>query len=126
MRVVDICPLGPIVHVLVFVNNCKLLVNVTHKCSVCLVLEICEYGSLSDVLRGPGDGTLNRPPLNLSYSDRMYLALGCARGLQALHSYSPMLCHRDIKSFNFLSKFLCLLCFLRTRNSICMCAAFCS
>lgn len=74
-------------------------------CSVCLVLEICEYGSLSDVLRG-GDGTAGqgRSPLNLSYSDRMFLALGCARGLQALHSYSPLLCHRDIKSMNFLSE----------------------
>jgi serine/threonine protein kinase len=73
--------------------------------SVCLVLEICEYGSLSDVLRG-GDGTAgqSRPPLNLSYSDRMFLALGCARGLQALHAYSPLLCHRDIKSMNFLSE----------------------
>jgi serine/threonine protein kinase len=72
---------------------------------VCLVLEICEYGSLSDVLRG-GDGTAGqgRSPLNLSYSDRMFLALGCARGLQALHSYSPLLCHRDIKSMNFLSE----------------------
>jgi serine/threonine protein kinase len=71
---------------------------------VCLVLEICEYGSLSDVLRG-GDGTggQGRSPLNLSYSDRMFLALGCARGLQALHAYSPLLCHRDIKSMNFLS-----------------------
>ena len=32
----------------------------------------------------------------------MYLALGCARGLRALHKYSPDLCHRDIKSSNFL------------------------
>jgi serine/threonine protein kinase len=73
--------------------------------SVCLVLEICEYGSLSDVLRGGMDSgaTVSRPPLNLSYSDRMYLALGCAKGLQALHAYSPTLCHRDIKSMNFLS-----------------------
>ena len=34
----------------------------------------------------------------------MYLALGCALGVEALHAYSPDLCHRDIKSFNFLSK----------------------
>ena len=38
----------------------------------------------------------------LAWADRLYLALGCARGLAALHSYSPDLCHRDIKSFNFL------------------------
>lgn len=32
----------------------------------------------------------------------MFLALGCARGLAALHGSSLTLCHRDIKSFNFL------------------------
>ena len=58
------------------------------------------------MLRGPSDGSSvkARPPLSLCYSDRMYLALGCAKGLQALHSFSPLLCHRDIKSFNFLSE----------------------
>ena len=69
-------------------------------------MEICEFGSLSDVLRGPNDGSMiqSRPPLQLSFADRMFLALGCARGVQALHRYSPLLCHRDIKSFNFLSE----------------------
>ena len=75
--------------------------------SVCLVLEICEYGSLSDVLRGMqvhSGNTTFRPPLQLSYADKIFLAMGCAKGLQALHRYSPDLCHRDIKSMNFLSK----------------------
>jgi serine/threonine protein kinase len=40
--------------------------------------------------------------LSLSWSDRLYLASGCARGLAALHTFSDDLCHRDIKSFNFL------------------------
>lgn len=40
--------------------------------SVCLVLELCAYGSLSDILRAPR-------ALVLSGQDRMYLALGCAR-----------------------------------------------
>lgn len=71
---------------------------------MCLVLERCEYGSLSDVIRGYQGGGIHRQPLKLSMADRMYLALGCALGLEALHSYSPDLCHRDIKSFNFLSK----------------------
>lgn len=79
--------------------------------SVCLVLEICEFGSLSDILRGnqlPGgsNNSNGRRALPLTLSDRMFLAMGCARGVQALHSYSPSLCHRDIKSFNFLSKYL--------------------
>lgn len=34
--------------------------------------------------------------------DRLYLALGCCKGIAALHDFSPDLCHRDIKSFNFL------------------------
>ena len=46
--------------------------------SVCTVLELCAYGSLSDVLRGD-DGPLVKHPLSLSMADRMYLALGCAR-----------------------------------------------
>jgi len=73
--------------------------------SVCLVLEICHYGSLSDVIRGKGGskaGSSVRPPLPLTHADKMYLALGCARGLEALHNYSETLCHRDVKSFNFL------------------------
>jgi hypothetical protein len=28
--------------------------------------------------------------------------VGCARGLAALHGYNQSLCHRDVKSFNFL------------------------
>ena len=40
--------------------------------SVCLVLELCAYGSLSDILR-------SSEALKLSTQDRMYLALGCAR-----------------------------------------------
>jgi hypothetical protein len=72
--------------------------------SICIILEYCKYGSLSDVLRGSIDASTGicKFPLSLSLSDRMYLALGCARGLQALHEYSINLCHRDVKSFNFL------------------------
>ena len=80
--------------------------------SVCLVLELCTYGSLSDVLRGSEIAGAKKPPLKLSLAERMWLALGCALGLEALHNYSPDLCHRDIKSMNFLSKqFLSFLCF---------------
>eukprot|EP00981_Chlorochromonas_danica_P012383 scaffold4868_cov135-Ochromonas_danica.AAC.2 len=94
--------------------------------SVCILLELCPLGSLHDLLRGTG------PPANFKeqdeeesfvrafilggdairrgsgrglgvcWLDRLYLARGCALGLQALHSYSAGLCHRDVKSFNFL------------------------
>lgn len=68
--------------------------------SVCLVLERCQYGSLSDIIRG--SETLGRPPLRLSFADRMFISWGAAKGLRALHRSSGSLCHRDIKSFNFL------------------------
>jgi serine/threonine-protein kinase CTR1 len=74
--------------------------------SICIVLEICQYGSLSDVIRGSSGGGVSRRQLPLCHADRMFLALGCARGLQALHSHGPPLCHRDVKSFNFLGGFL--------------------
>lgn len=70
--------------------------------SVCIVLERCNYGSLSDVIRGSEGMNSTTMPLPLSRSDRIFLALGCARGLEALHNFSSTLCHRDIKSFNFL------------------------
>jgi len=43
--------------------------------------------------------------LGLSLADKLYLALGCARGVAALHCYNGV-CHRDIKSFNFLGECL--------------------
>lgn len=113
--------------------------------SVCLLLELCFYGSLADVVHKTGfehhlyrhkDNTrlgmidpnlqntsffpqqykflqdfyrgeerlakFSARRLAISWCERLTLALGCARGLAALHSYSPFLCHRDIKSFNFL------------------------
>jgi hypothetical protein len=75
-----------------------------------LVLELCVYGSLNDVLRGSDIQGVKKPALKLSLADKMYLALGCALGLEALHSYNVDLCHRDIKSFNFLSKSLDFIC----------------
>lgn len=68
--------------------------------SVCILLELCPFGSLSDVLRGSSNQTMK--PLTLSYMDKVYLGLGCARGLAALHAVGEEVVHRDIKSFNFL------------------------
>ena len=47
-------------------------------------------------------GELLAPSMSISTADRIFLALGCATGLSALHDYNSNLCHRDIKSFNFL------------------------
>jgi hypothetical protein len=48
---------------------------------VCLILELCSFGSLSDIIRGYGFdwNSSHRQPLKLSYADVIYLALGCAR-----------------------------------------------
>lgn len=82
--------------------------------SVCILLELCDYGSLADILKGNNlfsteerlhsnkTASNDAPILKLSMIDRIYLALGCARGLAALHDLDPNLTHRDIKSFNFL------------------------
>lgn len=77
--------------------------------SVCILLELCEFGSLADVIKtsGPLTGftageSLTPGGLTVSWADRLFLAVGCARGLHALHSFNSELCHRDIKSFNFL------------------------
>jgi serine/threonine protein kinase len=71
---------------------------------VCILLELCEFGSLSDLIRGYGFewNVQALPPLTISWLDRLYFALGCARGLAAVHSIDRHICHRDVKSFNFL------------------------
>lgn len=72
--------------------------------SVCIVLELCQYGSLADVIKG--NAVDSKPSVQakavLSLFDRYFLAVGCLRGLKALHDHDAELCHRDIKSFNFL------------------------
>lgn len=76
--------------------------------SVCIILEYCQYGSLADVVQGTGIFELSSckytvtPKFKLSVMDRLTLAIGCAKGLNALHAFSPDICHRDVKSFNFL------------------------
>lgn len=77
--------------------------------SVCILLELCKYGSLGDVIRGKESHIVRNNEavvvvsgmLHLSWCDLMHLALGCAKGIAALHRYQGV-CHRDIKSFNFL------------------------
>jgi serine/threonine protein kinase len=77
--------------------------------SVCIVLELCAFGSLANILQGSGvissaedKETRSFSQLVISQTDRYFLALGCARGLAALHAHSESLVHRDVKSFNFL------------------------
>lgn len=62
--------------------------------NLCMVLEICSLGSLSDVLRNG--------KYDLGIVDKLFLAWGCCSGVSALHAFSANIVHRDIKSMNFL------------------------
>lgn len=66
----------------------------------CLVLELCPGGALSSRL----SNELKVEPVSLSLSrlQRLQIALGIARGLVYLHSLSPPMVHRDVKSGNVL------------------------
>eukprot|EP01114_Cavostelium_apophysatum_P007081 TRINITY_DN1877_c0_g1_i2.p1 TRINITY_DN1877_c0_g1~~TRINITY_DN1877_c0_g1_i2.p1 ORF type:complete len:612 (+),score=109.87 TRINITY_DN1877_c0_g1_i2:74-1909(+) len=57
-----------------------------------LVIEICENGSLFNIL--------HVKKMQLSWNLKLKLAVDCARGLYFLHSKGII--HRDIKSLNFL------------------------
>ena len=75
--------------------------------SVVILLELCKYGSLGDVLRGKDVYIQERNEIFLSGRmeltalDHLHLAIGCSRGIAALHEHAGV-CHRDVKSFNFL------------------------
>jgi serine/threonine protein kinase len=61
--------------------------------SISLVFEFCEYGGLDGVL---GNGSMH------SLSTKLRAWLDACRAVAYLHSFSPPLLHRDIKTDNFL------------------------
>ena len=61
---------------------------------VCLVTEFCSNGSLFDVLH-------NRD-IELSWRLKLKLAYDAARGMNFLHTHSPIIIHRDLKSLNLI------------------------
>lgn len=61
---------------------------------IAVVLELCERGSLYDVLK------VEKSDASLNWNTRVGFALGAARGVSILHSAGIL--HRDIKSMNFL------------------------
>jgi serine/threonine protein kinase len=60
-----------------------------------LVTEFVPCGSLAGVLA-------NTSEFPLTFTQRMHMAYGAARGVRYLHSLDPPLLHRDLKSSNLL------------------------
>ena len=71
-------------------------------CSVppCIVTELCARGSLCDLLKEAAGA----PELaaQLTMQRRLAMAIDAAEGLAYLHSQSPPIVHRDLKSPNLL------------------------
>lgn len=64
--------------------------------ALCVVMELCNRGSLFDYLRQRREtGRLNLPT-------QLDLALQCTEAVAFLHAQSPPIVHKDIKSGNFL------------------------
>ncbi|KAL0036873.1 hypothetical protein WJX77_003215 [Trebouxia sp. C0004] len=67
---------------------------------VCIVIEFCPRGSLSDVIqKAASDGAFAQ---QLQWPKRLSMALDAAKGMLQLHSHKPPILHRDLKSPNLL------------------------
>jgi interleukin-1 receptor-associated kinase 1 len=102
---------------------CRLYACSTDGPQRCLVLELCTGGSLEDRIEcageatsgdgggggggggggnggGGGDGGCKFPPLQ--WDHRLRIAVAMARALKHLHTLTPPMLHRDVKSANVL------------------------
>lgn len=83
-----------IIAVLRHPNVTFLIATAVHNGYLYLLLEYMDAGSLFDVLRNN--------MLDLGPGTRLHMALDAAKGLLFLHSQTPPVLHRDIKSPNVL------------------------
>lgn len=65
--------------------------------SISLIFEFCEYGGLDVALRATVEGSTS-----WSLSTKLKAWLDACKAVAYLHSFSPPLLHRDIKTDNFL------------------------
>lgn len=77
-------------------NSVVALYGITGVAPFYMVMEFMGRGSLHDVL------VAAKVPQNLSWDDRLSMALNLSIGLAYLHSRKPPVIHRDIKSHNIL------------------------
>jgi len=75
--------------------------GINQETQPCIVTEYCARGSLWDVLEQARDGA-GDVASELTWSRRLEMALDAARGMLYLHSLSPAILHRDLKSPNML------------------------
>lgn len=80
-------------NVLLYMGAC-----VKQTSPLCIVSELVTGGSLYDALHGGP----NRRRLDFSPLVKLRFSLDVARGMLYLHSLSPMLLHRDLKTSNIL------------------------
>ena len=66
----------------------------------CIVTELCSRGSLTDVLKNASLSPENAA--ELGWGKRLAMAIDAAEGMLYLHSQSPPIIHRDLKSANML------------------------
>ena len=67
----------------------------------CMIMEYCSFGSLSDLLRRALGGDA-RSIAELTWPRVVQLAMEIAKGMIFLHSSSPPIIHRDLKTPNVL------------------------
>lgn len=70
---------------------------------VCLVTEFCHNGNLFDLLHETVDDPRGEHyAVQIPWPRRLRIALDVARGMNFLHTSTPVIIHRDLKSLNIL------------------------
>ena len=69
---------------------------------VCLVTEYCHNGNLFDLLHDTVDENEEHYAVQIPWQRRVRIALDVARGMNFLHTSTPIIIHRDLKSLNIL------------------------
>ena len=80
--------------------NIVSLLGVMTAPNLAMVLEFMDGGNLFEYLHGKERE--GQPPASLSNEEKRELALGVAEGMRSMHSVTPPIIHRDLKTPNIL------------------------